>query len=86
MRRVDIRVNSGKRKVICTPHLVPLLVLITLAQGIAADLAASELDLNPDTIGGRVGTNVGDDARSLLHRYDIQAQWALPWQWELRRE
>jgi hypothetical protein len=84
MRYVDMRVNSEERTGIRTSHLVSLLALITLAQGIPADLAAAELDLSPDTIGGRVGTNVGDDARSVLHRYDVQAQWALPWRWRLQ--
>jgi hypothetical protein len=85
MRCIDVRVNSGERKGIRTPHLVPLLVLIALARGISADPAVPGLDLNPDAIGGRVGTNVGDDGRSVLHRYDIHAQWALPWQWRLQQ-
>lgn len=35
----------------------------------------------PEVIGVRLGTNAGDDLRSDLQRYDLVAQYALPWRW-----
>jgi hypothetical protein len=44
---------------------------------------AVALDITPDTVGVRAGTNAGDDSRSHLERYDVVAGFELPWAWPL---
>jgi hypothetical protein len=66
--------------------LASLMVVVTLVQATKAGAqSASGPGLAADTLGGRVGTNLGDDSRSLLHRYDMLAQWMLPWKWHWGR-